>query len=244
MTFERALDGVAPRGAVRPRGGPARPDARRAPRRSPTPPASPSPAPSTRSCTTWELHHFREWGLEAWSGKKPSASERARARRAPSAGIAEQLAAAPRGFTHRDYQSRNLMVKDGELVVIDFQDALQGPRQYDLVALLRDSYVELDRAVRGGDARPLRSTPTAGTPGATLDRRAFTPLLRPAHRAAQAEGRGPLRVHPPGEGQPGLPASRSRPRCATSARRWSASRTTRTSSRSVRSRSRYVPELR
>ncbi len=37
------------------------------------------------------------------------------------------------------------MVKDGELVVIDFQDALQGPRQYDLVALLRDSYVELER---------------------------------------------------------------------------------------------------
>jgi hypothetical protein len=37
------------------------------------------------------------------------------------------------------------MMKDGELVVIDFQDALQGPRQYDLVALLRDSYVELDR---------------------------------------------------------------------------------------------------
>ena len=29
--------------------------------------------------------------------------------------------------------------------MIDFQDALQGPRQYDLVALLRDSYVELDR---------------------------------------------------------------------------------------------------
>jgi len=36
-------------------------------------------------------------------------------------------------------------VKDGELVVIDFQDALLGPRQYDLVALLRDSYVELPR---------------------------------------------------------------------------------------------------
>jgi aminoglycoside/choline kinase family phosphotransferase len=31
-------------------------------------------------------------------------------------------------------------------VVIDFQDALLGPRQYDLVALLRDSYVELDWA--------------------------------------------------------------------------------------------------
>ncbi|MBE2253745.1 MAG: phosphotransferase [Myxococcus sp.] len=92
----------------------------------------------------WELHHFREWGLEAWSGQKPSAEERAELD-AIFQRIARQLAAAPRGFTHRDYQSRNLMVKNGELVVIDFQDALQGPRQYDLVALLRDSYVELDR---------------------------------------------------------------------------------------------------
>ena len=91
----------------------------------------------------WELHHFREWGLEKWSGKSPSTSERSELdgifRR-----VASRLAQAPRGFTHRDYQSRNLMVKGGELVVIDFQDALQGPRQYDLVALLRDSYVELE----------------------------------------------------------------------------------------------------
>ncbi|MCY1015958.1 aminoglycoside phosphotransferase family protein [Pyxidicoccus sp. MSG2] len=92
----------------------------------------------------WELHHFREWGLEAWSGKQPTAAERAELDRT-FRDIAKQLAAAPRGFTHRDYQSRNIMVKEGELVVIDFQDALQGPRQYDLVALLRDSYVELDR---------------------------------------------------------------------------------------------------
>jgi aminoglycoside/choline kinase family phosphotransferase len=92
----------------------------------------------------WELHHFREWGLEAWSGKKPTADERSELD-AIFQRIARQLAAAPRGFTHRDYQSRNIMVKNGELVVIDFQDALQGPRQYDLVALLRDSYVELGR---------------------------------------------------------------------------------------------------
>lgn len=92
----------------------------------------------------WELHHFREWGLEAWSGKKPTEAERAELDRTFRE-IARTLAAAPRGFTHRDYQSRNIMVKEGELVVIDFQDALQGPRQYDLVALLRDSYVELDR---------------------------------------------------------------------------------------------------
>lgn len=92
----------------------------------------------------WELHHFREWGLEAWSGMKPTGGERAALDKIFKQ-IAGQLAAAPRGFTHRDYQSRNLMVTAGELVVIDFQDALQGPRQYDLVALLRDSYVELER---------------------------------------------------------------------------------------------------
>jgi aminoglycoside/choline kinase family phosphotransferase len=92
----------------------------------------------------WELHHFREWGLEVWSGKKPNAEERADLDKIFRR-ISGQLASLPKGFTHRDYQSRNLMVKDGELVVIDFQDALLGPRQYDLVALLRDSYVELPR---------------------------------------------------------------------------------------------------
>jgi aminoglycoside/choline kinase family phosphotransferase len=92
----------------------------------------------------WELHHFREWGLEAWSGRVPTSAERAELD-ASFRRIAQELALAPRGFTHRDYQSRNIMVKNGELVVIDFQDALQGPRQYDLVALLRDSYVELPR---------------------------------------------------------------------------------------------------
>jgi hypothetical protein len=92
----------------------------------------------------WELHHFREWGLEIWSGKKPTSDERSELD-GIFRSIARRLAEAPRGFTHRDYQSRNLMVKGGELIVIDFQDALQGPRQYDLVALLRDSYVELGR---------------------------------------------------------------------------------------------------
>ena len=44
---------------------------------------------------------------------------------------------------HRDYHSRNLMVHDGSLYIIDFQDARMGPDTYDLVSLLRDSYVDL-----------------------------------------------------------------------------------------------------
>jgi aminoglycoside/choline kinase family phosphotransferase len=92
----------------------------------------------------WELHHFREWLLEAWKGAALSPAEASEVEVAFRR-IAVDLAAEPRGFTHRDYQSRNLMVlPGGEQAVIDFQDALLGPRQYDLVALLRDSYVELD----------------------------------------------------------------------------------------------------
>jgi N-acetylmuramate 1-kinase len=95
----------------------------------------------------WELDHFLEWGLEAWKGARLAPAERAVVDREFDR-IAATLAAEPRGFTHRDYQSRNLMVlPSGEQAVIDFQDALLGPRQYDLVALLRDSYVELEPAL-------------------------------------------------------------------------------------------------
>jgi aminoglycoside/choline kinase family phosphotransferase len=91
----------------------------------------------------WELDHFREWLLEAWKAATLSAGERAELDGWFDR-IAAALSAEPRGFTHRDYQSRNLMVlPGGGQAVIDFQDALLGPRQYDLVALLRDSYVEL-----------------------------------------------------------------------------------------------------
>ena len=120
----------------------------------------------------WEFEHFIEWGLLA-RGAKPSEVELATLR-SIFTGISRELDAAPKGFTHRDYQSRNIMVlPSGEQVVIDFQDALQGPRQYDLVALLRDSYVELDRGLIDEMlVRYLRKFHEAGGP--KLDERAFT----------------------------------------------------------------------
>lgn len=90
----------------------------------------------------WELEHFHEWGLVARQGRDVSSDERKLLDRQYGA-IATELATLPVGFSHRDFQSRNLMLKNDELVVIDFQDALLAPIQYDLVALLRDSYVEL-----------------------------------------------------------------------------------------------------
>lgn len=89
----------------------------------------------------WEFEHFHEWGLLA-RGAKVSLADQELLRRFYGQ-ISDELATLPRGFTHRDFQSRNLMLKNQELVLIDFQDALLAPLHYDLVALLRDSYVEL-----------------------------------------------------------------------------------------------------
>jgi N-acetylmuramate 1-kinase len=58
--------------------------------------------------------------------------------------ICQRLHEEPKFIAHRDYHSRNLMIKFDEMRVIDFQDARLGPIQYDLVSLLRDSYVNLN----------------------------------------------------------------------------------------------------
>jgi len=41
-------------------------------------------------------------------------------------------------LNHRDYHSWNLMIHDDAVRVIDFQDALLAPAQYDLASLLND----------------------------------------------------------------------------------------------------------
>lgn len=98
-----------------------------------------------RQLLTWELEHFREWGVEAL-GVTLSAEELAVFERATGY-LVDAMLAMPQGFVHRDYQSRNLLaLAEGGLAWIDFQDALLGPRAYDLVALLRDSYQSFDDA--------------------------------------------------------------------------------------------------
>lgn len=62
--------------------------------------------------------------------------------------ICKKLSDEPRYIAHRDYHSRNLMLKFGKMRVIDFQDARLGPIQYDLVSLLHDSYVNLNDRTR------------------------------------------------------------------------------------------------
>lgn len=58
--------------------------------------------------------------------------------------MCEFLSNEPRSLVHRDYHSRNLMIINGEQVVIDFQDARMGTPLYDLVSLLEDCYYQLE----------------------------------------------------------------------------------------------------
>lgn len=62
--------------------------------------------------------------------------------------IAEDLAGRPRAFVHRDFQSQNIVIKDGAACLIDFQGMRPGLIQYDLASLLYDPYVELTPAER------------------------------------------------------------------------------------------------
>lgn len=61
--------------------------------------------------------------------------------------ICSRLDQEPKRIAHRDYHSRNLMIKLDQMSVIDFQDARLGPIQYDLVSLMRDSYVDMNDAM-------------------------------------------------------------------------------------------------
>ncbi len=58
--------------------------------------------------------------------------------------LAENASAAPADFfLHRDFQSRNIMIKDRDIRFIDFQGGRFGPLGYDLASLLIDPYVSL-----------------------------------------------------------------------------------------------------
>jgi aminoglycoside/choline kinase family phosphotransferase len=91
---------------------------------------------------SWELEFFYKYFLRQYRGVSPRLDVQQALSKEWSS-IVEELANEHRVLCHRDYHSRNLMLKSGSLFIIDFQDARMGPDTYDLASLLRDSYVDL-----------------------------------------------------------------------------------------------------
>ena len=91
----------------------------------------------------FELDHFHRHFIGGLRRLTPSPGDEDLLRRFYE-DLAGECAALPRAYCHRDFQSRNLMVRHGRLHVIDFQDARMGPYTYDPASLLRDSSLDVD----------------------------------------------------------------------------------------------------
>jgi aminoglycoside/choline kinase family phosphotransferase len=79
---------------------------------------------------------------------------------------AQRLASLPRVLVHRDFQSQNIIIRDGAAHLIDFQGMRPGLGEYDVASLLYDPYVSLTdtereelfgeyRAIRGQSGNPV-----------------------------------------------------------------------------------------
>lgn len=90
-----------------------------------------------RLMETWFLRRYLGWEIDPVQRQVIDAALDA---------IADIVLSQPHGvFVHRDYHSRNIMLTpDGEIGVIDFQDAMNGAITYDLVSLLKDCYIRFD----------------------------------------------------------------------------------------------------
>jgi aminoglycoside/choline kinase family phosphotransferase len=87
----------------------------------------------------WTWH--KEWFLEKLLGLRPGPLEKELDSCFDL--IKTAIADLPQVFMHRDFHSENLMILPHDGVgILDFQNAFRGPITYDLVSLLRDSYID------------------------------------------------------------------------------------------------------
>jgi len=88
----------------------------------------------------WERDYFRENFVEGFCRIEMDADE-AEKRERELAALARRIQHATQTLVHRDLQSRNVMIRRGSPVLIDFQGMRPGSPFYDLGSLLYDPYV-------------------------------------------------------------------------------------------------------
>ena len=105
------------------------------------------PAEFNAALYAWEQNYFFENCLGRYFKLDPSKCEELAALPALRE-IAERLARLPRVLVHRDFQSQNIIIRNGQAYLIDFQGMRPGLAEYDLASLLYDPYVDLTEAER------------------------------------------------------------------------------------------------
>jgi len=85
----------------------------------------------------WEQEYFFEHMVEAYLGLDAGGLREADAFH----DLARRLGASAKHLVHRDFQSQNLLLKDGEAYWIDFQGMRPGRQEYDLASLVFDPYM-------------------------------------------------------------------------------------------------------
>ena len=108
----------------------------------------PGDKPFSRSVLRWESSYFLERCVYRVFGLKEFCLSRLPALEAEFDQLAERVAALPRHLMHRDFQSSNVMIVDGEPWLIDFQDARHGPCFYDAASMIGDPYLDLPTELR------------------------------------------------------------------------------------------------
>jgi aminoglycoside/choline kinase family phosphotransferase len=93
----------------------------------------------------YEAYYFRDSFLYRFLGMKASWPEL----EAPFKRLQDKASRAPTHFfLHRDFQSRNILVREDNLGIIDWQGGRFGPLAYDLASLIIDPYTDLRDPIR------------------------------------------------------------------------------------------------
>ncbi len=103
--------------------------------------------PFDEALYAWEQNYFFSQFAARFSAVNAERLEAIR-QHGDFAALSRTLAARPRSMVHRDFQSQNVIIRDGAAWMIDYQGLREGLPEYDLASLLYDPYVSLSAADR------------------------------------------------------------------------------------------------